>query len=101
MNPLIFELMASAVAGVGLGLLFLWALWRSLRRLPERDRPGLWMAGAMTLRILAVVAVLFAILLWGDWRHVTAALVGFTLARWLVARRVVARRADATAGTAK
>lgn len=98
MTPLIPELIAAAAAGIVLGVLFLLALWHSLRRLPERRRPGLWMAGGMVLRILAVMAALFVLLQLGDWRHVAAAVAGFTLARWLVARRVMARRQRTAAG---
>ncbi len=92
MMALTLGLLIALAAGVLLGLLFLLALWRSLQRLPARRRPGLWMVGGMALRITLVVAVLFGIMQLGDWRHALAAVVGFTLARWLVARRIIERK---------
>jgi hypothetical protein len=47
------------------------------------------MAGNMALRIAVVMAVLFGIMQLGDWRHVLAAVFGFTLTRWLATSRVV------------
>lgn len=90
MMQLILGLLASSVAGAVLGLMFLLALWHSLQRLQTRRRPGPWLAGGMALRIIVVGAVLFGVLRLWDWRHVVAALAGFTLARWLVTRRMVA-----------
>lgn len=90
MTQLILDLLAAGATGAVLGLMFLLALWRSLQRLHTRRRPGLWLAGGMALRIIVVGAVLFGVLQLWDWRHVVAAIAGFTLARWLVARRMVA-----------
>jgi F1F0 ATPase subunit 2 len=90
MTQLIPGLLAAGATGGLLGLMYLLALWRTLQRLHTRRLPGLWLAGGMALRIIVVGAVLFGVLQWGDWHHVLAAIAGFTLARWLVARRMVA-----------
>lgn len=92
MTALTLTLFAAFALGMALGLLFLLALWHSLQRLHTRRRPGLWLAGGMALRIIVVGAVMFGVLQLWDWRHVIAAIAGFTLARWLVARRMVACR---------
>jgi F1F0 ATPase subunit 2 len=88
MTQLILGLLAATVAGGLLGLLFLFSLWRSLQRLSTRQHPGLWMVGGMALRIGVTVGMLFLIMQLGDWRHAVAAVAGFTLVRWLTARRV-------------
>jgi F1F0 ATPase subunit 2 len=94
---LIPGLLAAVAAGVLMALLFLFILWHSLQRLPTRRHPGLWMAGGMALRVASVTAVLFGVLQMGGWPHVLAALLGFTLTRWLATSRLSSPKALASA----
>jgi F1F0 ATPase subunit 2 len=97
MMELTLGLLAAAAVGVVLALLFLLALWHSLQRLPARRHPGLWMAGGMVLRVASVTALLFGVLQMGGWPHVLAALLGFTLTRWLTTSRLSSPKALASA----
>lgn len=88
MTNLILTLMIAFAAGVMLGLLSLLALWHSLQTLSRRSYPVLWMIAGMVLRIILATVALFAIMQFGDWRHLLVSVAGFTLVRWLMARRL-------------
>jgi F1F0 ATPase subunit 2 len=88
MINLILTLMIAFAAGVTLGLSSLLALWHSLQTLSRHSYPVLWIVANTVLRLVLVTVILFAIMQFGEWRHLLASVVGFALARWLITRRL-------------
>ncbi|SFM38090.1 ATP synthase subunit I [Nitrosomonas communis] len=88
MINLILTLMIAFAAGVTLGLSSLLALRHSLQTLSRHSYPVLWIVANTGLRLVLVTVILFAIMQFGEWRHLLASVVGFALARWLITRRL-------------
>jgi F1F0 ATPase subunit 2 len=79
----------AAVGGTLLGLFYYAGLWFTLRRLPERAHPGLWVFGGFTLRLAVSMAGFYCIL--GPDRSLPrlgVALLTFIAARVLLIRRL-------------
>lgn len=77
---------ASFAAGAGLGLLYFFGLWETVRRLPQLRWAPLWLLLSLVLRL----ALLLGGLYWvgaGDWRRFVAALAGILLMRLLLTRQ--------------
>ncbi|MCM0612447.1 ATP synthase subunit I [Marinobacter sediminum] len=74
--------------GVALGLAFLWGLWLTVRRLEVTRHPGFLMMGSLFLRLGITLTGFYFISQYGDWQHLLAAVVGFTLPRLLIAHRI-------------
>ncbi|WP_185827438.1 ATP synthase subunit I [Halomonas nitroreducens] len=98
MSP-VFGLMISLLTGFGLGLAFFWGLWLTVRSLGEARHPGLRVAVSLLLRLaLAVAGLLWLVRLAGLGGGLAGAL-GFTLARWVVARHARPRTPEREPGT--
>ncbi|BBA32691.1 uncharacterized protein sS8_0726 [Methylocaldum marinum] len=89
-EPISESFLLSAFAFLGGGLLgalhFFW-LWHATRNLYNARRPALWLLAGSIPR-LAVVLCGFYLLSRGDPLRLTAALLGFLLARVIVIRRM-------------
>ena len=72
-------------AGVLLGAIFYSGLWWTVRRGLSSPRAALWFFSSGLLRTSMVVAG-FYLAAHGDWRRLLACLLGFVLARLIVAR---------------
>lgn len=81
-------LLASFAAGGLLGLVVFVGLWLTVRSLDSARHPALRMLGSQALRLGLVLGVLYLIVSYGDWRHALAALLGFTVLRFVVVRRI-------------
>lgn len=71
--------------GAGLGLLYFFGLWSTVRRLPLLPWAPLWLLLSLFLRL----ALLLGGLYWigaGDWRRYVAALLGIILVRLVLTR---------------
>lgn len=82
-TPLVLALLGGGVLGVA----YFYGLWLTVRHLHRRRWAALWMLASGAARL----ALLLGGLLWlagDDWRELLAALVGVTLARLLVTRRL-------------
>jgi F1F0 ATPase subunit 2 len=73
------------VAGVSLGALFFGGLWLTVRRAVSSRTPALWFLGSSVLRTGIVVAG-FSFVSGGHWARLLACLMGFLIARTVVAR---------------
>ena len=73
-------LLLALCAGTALGFLFFGALWWTVRRGIASDRPALWFALSLPLRMSVAVAG-FIWIAGDDWLRLPAALLGFIAAR--------------------
>lgn len=87
-------LLASFAAGGLAGLVFFVGLWHTVRSLDRAHHPGLRMLGSQALRLALVLGVFYLIVTYGGWQHVLAALLGFTVLRIVVIRRIRPRPAQ-------
>jgi F1F0 ATPase subunit 2 len=78
------ELLALA-AGAALGLIFFGGLWWTVRRAAASPAPALWFFASLMLR-MSVVLWGFHVAGGGHWQRMLAALLGFSVARVVVAR---------------
>lgn len=75
------------LAGFGLGVLFFGGLWLTVRALPRARYPAALMLGSFWGRTALVVAG-FTSVIRRRWENALACLVGFLIARLLLARFV-------------
>ena len=90
-------------AGALLGAVFFGGLWWTIRRAMASDAPALWFIGSFGLRTVVTVGGFYWVMQ-GDWRNLSACLLGFVAARGVVARATrpgTARRGAARRGTAR
>jgi F1F0 ATPase subunit 2 len=81
----------SFVCGAALGTFYFLGLWWSLKRLPGKSRPRLWLGASYALRTSLVLAG-FWLALRADVPSFLAMLCGFFLMRQVVLRRVVLKK---------
>jgi F1F0 ATPase subunit 2 len=80
-EPLI--LILAWLAGGGLGAIFFGGLWWTVRKGVSSPNPALWFLGSMLLRMGIVVAGFYYVS-GGQWKRLTACLIGFVIARLIV-----------------
>lgn len=73
--------------GAALGWVYFLALWTTVRELPQRGHPGLWVALSFLARLALVVAAFTFVVRWGGWPALAATLAGFLIARTVMVRR--------------
>lgn len=79
-------------AGFGLGLFFFGGLWLTVRASPASRHPTVLMLGSFWARTVLVVAGFVAAIA-SRWQNALACLLGFIIARVLLARWIPARGA--------
>lgn len=80
--------LATALLGGGvLGAAYFYGLWLTVRHLQQRRWAALWLLASGALRLALLLGGLFW-LAGSDWRQLLAALLGVTLARLLVTRKL-------------
>jgi F1F0 ATPase subunit 2 len=79
------RLLGVFLAGAALGGIFFGGLWLTIRYALSSAAIGLWLMGSFMVRTAIVVAGFYLVFA-GDWRRLTACLLGFALARFIVAR---------------
>ncbi|MGD8999617.1 MAG: ATP synthase subunit I [Granulosicoccaceae bacterium] len=84
----VLQFTASLTAGSLLGLAFFWGLWATLNGLERAPRPAMRMLVSLLLRFGLVLAGFYFLARYAAWQHVLTAVVGFMLARILVARYI-------------
>lgn len=88
-NPADITAFAAAfLAGVILGGIYFGALWLTLRQLPHRRRPGLFLVASLTGRLGILLIAFYLILISRHWIPLLASLIGFLIVRVLLIRRV-------------
>jgi F1F0 ATPase subunit 2 len=83
--PDILPLAGVAAAGLLLGTTFFGGLWWTVNRGMASSRPALWFFGSIVLR-MGVVLAGFYIVGQGRWDRLALCLLGFVLARMVIAR---------------
>ena len=72
-------------AGLVLGAFYFIALWKTVREIPDTQRPARLILGSLVVR-MAVVLPAFYFVMSGHWERLAMALIGFILARKLLTR---------------
>jgi F1F0 ATPase subunit 2 len=88
-------LLLAGIQGALLGAVFFGGLWWTVRRAVTSRQPALWFLGSLAIRTLVVVAG-FWFSSHGDWRRLTACMVGFVVSRIVVLRVTETRAKSAT-----
>jgi F1F0 ATPase subunit 2 len=78
-------LLVAFLAGIAFGGIFFGGLWLTIRYALSSAALGLWLVGSFIVRTAIVVAGFYLVFA-GDWRRLTACLLGFVSARFIVAR---------------
>lgn len=87
LNIITVALLSGAfVAGLILGAFYFVALWRTVRKLPDTQRPLRLMLGSFAVRT-AVVLPGFYFVMSGHWERLIMALIGFIIMRKMLTRR--------------
>jgi len=79
------QLAPALLAGLGLGAMFFWGLWWTVRKSISVTHPALWWFVSLALRMGATVAG-FYFVGGADGRRLVLCLAGFVLARIIVLR---------------
>lgn len=80
-------LVIALVVGAALSWVYFQALWATVRQLPVRHRPGLWIAASLVLRLGLILGAFVWLAHWGSWPALVAGLLGFIAARTVMVRR--------------
>ena len=73
--------------GVALGVVYFAGLWHTVKHLPDSRYPFVSLLGSFLARI-ALLMTGFTLLMNGRWESLSAALLGFLLAREILVRRL-------------
>lgn len=76
----------SVLAGLGLGYVFFWGLWKTVERMSTVTYPYLWMFGSFVIRMTIVVTG-FYLMLQFHWILAALGLAGFITLRMILLRR--------------
>jgi F1F0 ATPase subunit 2 len=87
MNNLLL-LVLMFVTGVLLAIIYLGALWLTLKNLHKRRYAALWLISSLLIRMLLLVFSFYLILGDGHWERLLAALSGFITMRLLATSNV-------------
>ena len=83
----VIVLALALVAGGALGAIFFGGLWWTVSKGIPSKEPALWLFGSLILRTSLVVAG-FYIVARGHWDRALLCLMGFVIARYVVARLI-------------
>ena len=82
----ILSVSLSFLAGIAMGYLFFWGLWKTVETMPMVKRPYLWMFGSFFIRMTILLSG-FYLLLQIQWQLMAVALLGLIFGRLAVMRR--------------
>ena len=85
-------ILVALLAGFGLGVLFFGGLWLTVRALPKSRYPAALMLGSLWGRTALVVAG-FVVVINRRWQNALVCLLGFLIARLVLARWIPGRKA--------
>ncbi len=86
MSQTVFLLVPFGI-GVALGVVYFAGLWHTVKNLPDSRHPDLSLFGSFLVRISFLLTG-FTLLVNGRWEPISAALLGFLLAREILVRRL-------------
>ena len=78
-------LVLALVTGVVLGVMFFGGLWWTIQKGVSSTRPALWFFGSLLLR-MGIALAGFIVMARGHWERLLLCLLGFIIARHIVAR---------------
>jgi F1F0 ATPase subunit 2 len=78
-------LSSSFLAGIAFGGIFFGGLWLTIRYALSSAALGMWLMASFIVRT-AIALAGFYLVFAGDWRRLTACLLGFVSARFIIAR---------------
>jgi len=84
----LMSLFLSLGTGAILGFIYFFGLWVTLKRLPQQKNPGLLMLFSLIGRLALVLSGFYFIMLFTGWQGLLAALLGLTLVRIILKRRL-------------
>lgn len=87
MGP-IFAVLLSFLAGIAMGYLFFWGLWKTVESIPTVKHPYFWMFVSFCIRTTIVLSG-FYLLLKIQWQLMAVALLGFIFGRLAVTRQTM------------
>ena len=97
---LVASLLISLGAGAILGFIYFFGLWITLKQLHQRKNPGLMMLFSLIGRLALVLFGFYFIMRFTGWQGLLVALLGLTLVRLILKRRLgpVPQIQDASTG---
>lgn len=84
---IVLSLLASFVAGAGLGFVYLLGLWYTVRRQATLKHPAPWLMISVLGR-LALLLGGFYLVMAGSWQRLLACVLGFIVVRLILTRRL-------------
>lgn len=87
----ILKTAGALLAGLALGWIYFWGLWRTVNRIADSPSPHSTIMWSYFLR-LGITLIGFYLVMWGDWLRLVAALIGFMIMRAVLVRRWGERR---------
>ena len=81
------SLVLALVTGILLGAMFFGGLWWTVQKMVSSQWPALWFFGSLLLRMGITLAGFYLVAL-GHWERLVVCLVGFAIARLIVARLI-------------
>jgi F1F0 ATPase subunit 2 len=82
MNNVLYMLLSCA-AGLGLGLIFFWGLWFTIKKMVSAKKPALLFLGSLIVRV-SITLVGFYYVALGNWQRLLICLLGFIVARFII-----------------
>lgn len=76
------------IAGLAIGGAYLWALWHSIKAIPQKTRTKTWFLLNALARVLAVI-ISFYYLSSGDFVRIAALLLGFMIIRYIGIKKII------------
>lgn len=84
--PMASQLLVSGLLGMVLGAVYFYALWVTIRRLPQARHPALLLLASALLRLGMLFTGLYFVTAGGHWEPLLAAVAGVILSRILLTR---------------
>ncbi len=84
MNETLFMILAF-IAGLFLGILFFLGLWVTVKKVVQAKIPAIWVLVSFFLRV-TVILIGFYYVSQGSWQRLLVCVLGFIIARFMVAR---------------
>lgn len=83
---MLFGALISFGGGMGLGYLFFWGLWRTIRSIKLAKNPYLWVFASFIVRT-TIVVLGFYLMLQFHWQFAALGMVGFLISRMILLRK--------------
>lgn len=97
--PDIMALLLSLIAGAGVGFIYFFGLWLTIKQLAQQKNPGLLMLTSLIARTALVMIVFYQIMQTVGWQGLFSALTGLVMVRLVLSRRLAPDGGNPPAGT--